>query len=85
MIERGDDRYDVHRDIYTAGQARHFRRLVRTPELATGYVYRTNDATPEFWSTWQIRIVATAGATIALAIVQWTLQRRGVRSTTSVL
>ena len=50
-----------------------------------GYAYRTDDATPEFWSTWRIRIAATAGATIALAIVQWTLQRRGVRSATSVL
>ncbi len=50
-----------------------------------GYVYQTDDASPTFWSTWQIRIAATAGATIALAIVQWTLQRRGVRSATSVL
>ena len=50
-----------------------------------GYVYRTDDATPAFWSTWQIRIAAAAGATIALAIMQWTLQRRGVRSATPIL
>jgi hypothetical protein len=49
-----------------------------------GYVYKTDDATPEFWSTWQIRIAATAGATIALAIVQWTWQRWSIRSATSV-
>jgi len=50
-----------------------------------GYVYRTDDATPEFWSTWQLRIAWTAGAAIALGIVQWRLLRRSVRSATSVL
>jgi hypothetical protein len=48
------------------------------------YVYRTDDATPEFWSTWQLRIAMTMGAAITLAIVQWTLLRRSVRSATPV-
>ena len=50
-----------------------------------GYVYRTDDATPEFWSTWQLRIALTLGAAIALGIVQWRLLRRSIRSGTSAL
>src|SRR4030095_12893570 len=29
-----------------------------------GYVYRTDDATPEFWAAWQLRIGLTVGAAI---------------------
>ena len=36
-----------------------------------GYVYRTDDATPLFWSTWWVRIAVTCGGAIALGIVQW--------------
>jgi hypothetical protein len=36
-----------------------------------GYVYRTDEATPVFWSTWWVRIAATCGGAIALGIVQW--------------
>jgi hypothetical protein len=50
-----------------------------------GYVYRTDDATPEFWSTWQLRIALTVGAAIALGIVQWRLLGRSFRSATFVL
>jgi hypothetical protein len=50
-----------------------------------GYLYRTDDLTPELWSTWQLRIASTVGVAIALGIVQWRLLRRGVRSATSVL
>jgi hypothetical protein len=49
-----------------------------------GYVYRTNDATAEFWSTWQLRIVMTVAAAIGLGILQWTLSRGRARSATSV-
>jgi hypothetical protein len=48
------------------------------------YVYPTDDATPEFWSAWRLRIAVTVGAAIALGIVQWRL-RRSVPSPTSVL
>jgi len=33
------------------------------------YVYRTDDATPVFWSTWWVRIAVTCGGTIALAVI----------------
>ena len=36
-----------------------------------GYVYRTDDATPVFWSTWWVRIAVTCGGAIALALLQW--------------
>jgi hypothetical protein len=36
-----------------------------------GYVYRTADATPVFWSTWWVRIAVSCGGAIALGIVQW--------------
>lgn len=36
-----------------------------------GYVYRTDDATPVFWSTWWVRIALTCGGAVALGIVQW--------------
>ena len=48
------------------------------------YVYRTDDASPAFWSTWRLRIAMTIGAAIALAVVQWALLRRRVRSATSI-
>jgi hypothetical protein len=35
-----------------------------------GYVYRTDDATPVFWSTWWVRIAVTSGGAIALAVMQ---------------
>ena len=36
-----------------------------------GYVYRTDEATSAFWSTWRLRIALTCGAAVALGIVQW--------------
>jgi len=33
------------------------------------YVYRTDDATPVFWSTWWVRIAVTCGGAVALAII----------------
>jgi len=35
-----------------------------------GYVYRTDDATPVFWSTWWVRVAVTFGGAVALALVQ---------------
>jgi len=46
-----------------------------------GYVYRTDDATPVFWSTWWVRIAVTSGGAIALAVMQW-MMVRGSRSLT---
>jgi hypothetical protein len=44
-----------------------------------GYVYRTDDATPVFWSTWWVRIAVTSGGAVALAVLQWkTLRARTV-------
>jgi hypothetical protein len=45
-----------------------------------GYVYRTDDATSVFWSTWRVRIALTCGGAVALGIVQWwtTLRARRV-------
>jgi len=34
-----------------------------------GYVYRTDDATPVFWTTWWVRIAVTCGGAVALAII----------------
>ena len=40
-----------------------------------GYVYRTEDATAVFWSTWRLRIAATCGGAVILAILQsWTFR-----------
>ena len=36
-----------------------------------GYVYRTDDATPVFWSTWWVRIAVTCGGAVALGVIQW--------------
>jgi hypothetical protein len=35
------------------------------------YVYRTDDATPVFWSTWWVRIAVTCGGAAALGVIQW--------------
>jgi hypothetical protein len=40
------------------------------------YVYKTGDATPEFWTTWWRRIGLTVGGAVALAIVQWSQRRQ---------
>ncbi|HYJ93035.1 MAG TPA: hypothetical protein VEV86_00390, partial [Vicinamibacterales bacterium] len=40
-----------------------------------GYVYRTDDATPVFWSTWWVRIAVTCGGAVALGVIQWTTLR----------
>jgi hypothetical protein len=40
------------------------------------YVSRTDDATSAFWEMWRLRLGLTAGGAVALAIVQWTMQRR---------
>jgi len=36
-----------------------------------GYVYRTDDATAVFWSTWWVRIAVTCGGAVALGVIQW--------------
>jgi hypothetical protein len=41
------------------------------------YVARTDDATPEFWSTWRLRMLWTAGGAVALGVIQWTMMRNG--------
>jgi hypothetical protein len=61
------------------------------------YVSRTNDATPEFWSAWRLRIAMTGAGAIAIGILQWSTRRgdrvgimqwkrlqHGVRSATQV-
>jgi hypothetical protein len=53
-------------------------------EWFPGYIYRTDDATAAFWSTWWVRMAVAGGGAIALGIVQWTTMRRGVRSPTPV-
>jgi hypothetical protein len=40
-----------------------------------GYVYRTDDANPVFWSTWWVRIAVTCGGVVALGVIQWTTLR----------
>jgi hypothetical protein len=35
-----------------------------------GYIYRTYDATPAFWSAWWVRIAMTAAGVLALGAVQ---------------
>ena len=70
----------VTQQPFTAMDMTHYFR-----DWFPGYVYRTDDATAVFWSTWQLRIALTVGAAIALGIVQWRLLRRSVRSATSVL
>jgi hypothetical protein len=41
-------------------------------------VYFANDATPEFWSTWKLRLAITGAGVVALAIVQWKTRGRAV-------
>ena len=41
------------------------------------YVARTDDATPEFWSAWRLRMLWTAGGAVALGVIQWTMMRTG--------
>ena len=48
------------------------------------YVFRTNDATPEFWSAWRLRIAMTGAGAIAIGTLQWSSARRGVQPATSV-
>jgi hypothetical protein len=35
------------------------------------YLLLSNDATPEFWAIWRLRLAITAAGAVALAIVQW--------------
>jgi hypothetical protein len=49
-----------------------------------GYVYRTDDATAVFWSTWWVRQATTAAGIVALGVMQWTIAGRSARSVASV-
>jgi hypothetical protein len=35
------------------------------------YIFRTDAATPIFWTTWWVRLALTCGGAIALAVLQW--------------